>query len=384
MTTSIAIDPQERCWVEIDLSALERNLNCIRSALPNHIQYVAVVKADAYGHGMAQTVNRLMHCGADLFAVANIREAAAIREIGSGWPILVLSSILPDEDKQISEYNLIPTISTAEEAERFSIVGKQGDQKIPVHLKIDTGLGRLGVWHEQAPDLYKLIQEKPELKLEGIYTHFSSADSDPAFTEEQRALFLQTLNRLPGLDTNSLLIHADNSAGLESFKRGQPFNAVRVGLLQFGVLPYPHSLLSKVKVEPVFSFHSRLSIVKDLPAGTGISYGRTHVLERDSRVGVITAGYGDGIPTTMSNKGSVLIQGHRCPILGRVTMDQTIVDVTDLEDVQNGDHVTLIGKQGDETIDVTTFSDWALSIPWETFCSITKRVPRIYHTDSAI
>lgn len=384
MAKSIAIEPQKRCWAEIDLSALERNLKLIRSALPAHIQYVAVVKADAYGHGMAQTVTRLMHCGADLFAVANVLEGAAIREIGSGWPILVLSSILPEEDKYITEYNLIPTLSTAEEAERFSVLGKQAKRKISVHLKIDTGLGRLGVWHERALELYKLIQEKQDLRLEGIYTHFSSADSDPEFTNEQRKLFLQTLDRLPGLDTKSLLIHADNSAGLESFKRGQPFNAVRVGLLQFGVLPYPDSLLSRVKVAPVFSFHSRIGIVKDLPAGTGISYGRTHILTRDSRIAVITAGYGDGIPTTMSNKGYVLIHGQRCPILGRVTMDQTVVDITDLEDTQSGDSVTFIGKQGNESIDVTTFSDWALSIPWETFCSITKRVPRIYHVDSAI
>jgi alanine racemase len=384
MAKSIAIDLQKRCWAEIDLSALERNLKLIRSALPAHIQYVAVVKADAYGHGMAQTVTRLMHCGADLFAVANVLEGAAIREIGSGWPILVLSSILPEEDKHITEYNLIPTLSTAEEAERFSILGKQVKRRISVHLKIDTGLGRLGVWHERALELYELIQEKQDLRLEGIYTHFSSADSDPEFTNEQRKLFLQTLDRLPGLDTKSLLIHADNSAGLESFKHGQPFNAVRVGLLQFGVLPYPDSLLSRVKVAPVFSFHSRIGLVKDLPAGTGISYGRSHVLKRDSRIAVITAGYGDGVPTTMSNKGSVLIHGHRCPILGRVTMDQTVVDITGLENTQSGDSVTFIGKQGNESIDVTTFSNWASSIPWETFCSITKRVPRIYHIDSAI
>ena len=384
MPKSIVLEPQQRCWAGIDLSALDRNLKLIRSALPAHIQYVAVVKADAYGHGMAQTVTRLMHCGADLFAVANVLEGAAIREIGSGWPILVLSSILPEEDKQITEYNLIPTLSTVDEVERFSILGKQVKRKIPVHLKIDTGLGRLGVWHEHAPDLYNLIQEKPDLSLEGIYTHFSSADSDPEFTHEQRKLFLKTLDRLPGIDTKRLLIHADNSAGLESFKRDQPFNAVRVGLLQFGVLPYPDSLLSRVRVEPVFSFHSRIGLVKDLPAGTGISYGRTHILTRDSRIAVITAGYGDGVPTTMSNKGSVLIHGKRCRILGRVTMDQTVVDITGLEDTQIGDFVTFIGRQGNESIDVTTFSDWSLSIPWETFCSITKRVPRIYHTDSAI
>ncbi len=373
-----------RCWAEIDLSALERNLNRIRAALPDHIRFVAVVKADAYGHGMQQTVTRLMHSETDLFAVANVREGAEIREIGSGWPILVLSSLLPEEDRQIIEYNLIPTISTTEEVDRFSLMGKETNRVIPVHLKIDTGMGRLGVWHEHAVELYEFIRKKAALKLEGIYTHFSSADSDAEFTNIQRNLFLEILQKLRGLDPDKILIHADNSAGLESFTPGQPFNAVRVGLLQFGVLPYPDSLLARVKVEPVFSFHSRLSIIKNLPTGTGISYGRTHSLKRDSRIGIITAGYADGIPTTISNKGWVLIKGKRCPILGRVTMDQTVVDVTDLIDATSGDRTTLIGRQGDEEIEVTTFSDWAMSIPWETYCSITKRVPRIYRTDTAI
>lgn len=384
MSKSFVLRQQSRCWVEIDLSALERNLKLIRSALPAHIRYIAVVKADAYGHGMAQTVTRLMHCGADLFGVANFLEGAAIREIGSGWPILLLSSTLPEEDKQIIEYNLIPTVSTEEEVKRFSKLGNRNKRKIAVHLKIDTGLGRLGVWYEQALDLYKLIQENPNMNLEGIYTHFSSADSDPQFTNKQRKLFLQTLRGLPGFDPKRLLIHADNSAGLESFKNDDLFNAVRVGLLQFGVLPHFESLLSKLKVEAVLSFHSRVSIVKDLPSGTGISYGRTHILSRDSRIAVITAGYGDGIPTAISNKGSVLIHGQRCPILGNVTMDQTIVDITNLENIKSGDSVTFIGTQGNQNIDVKTFSNWALSIPWEVFCSITKRVPRIYYTGSAI
>ena len=171
MSKSFVLRQQSRCWVEIDLSALERNLKLIRSALPAHIRYIAVVKADAYGQGMAQTVTRLMHCGADLFGVANFLEGAAIREIGSGWPILLLSSTLPEEDKQIIEYNLIPTVSTEEEVKRFSKLGNRNKRKIAVHLKIDTGLGRLGVWYEQAIDLYKLIQENPNMNLEGIYTH---------------------------------------------------------------------------------------------------------------------------------------------------------------------------------------------------------------------
>ena len=381
---SVSGSPKLRCWAEIDLGVLERNLKRIRAALPSHIKYLAVVKADAYGHGMQQTVSRLMRSGADMFAVANIGEAAEIREIGSGWPILVLSALLPEEDKYISQYQVIPTISSAEEVERFRRIGQAAGKPIPVHLKIDTGMGRLGVWHEEAVTLYKSIRSCRELVLEGIFTHFSSADTDPEFALIQRELFLNAISNFPDLETGQLLIHADNSAGVEFFSSDKPFNAVRVGLLQFGVRPYPESFLGRVQVEPVFSFHSRVGLVKNLPSGTGISYGGTYRLRRDSRIAVLTAGYGDGIPTTVSNIGEVLIQGRRCKILGRVTMDQTIVDITDLPEVCCGEEVTLIGRQGSEEIDVTAFSSWAQSIPWETFCSITKRVQRIYRTDTAV
>nr|MCU0792341.1 alanine racemase [Opitutaceae bacterium] len=184
----------------------------------------------------------------------------------------------------------------------------------------------------------------------------------------------------PGIDRERLFIHADNSAGLETIEQAGPFNAVRVGLLQFGILPRAASLLAEVRAEPVFSFRTRVGLVKNLPAGTSISYGCTRTLTRPSRVAVLTAGYGDGIARSVSNRGSVLIRGMRCPILGRVTMDQTIVDVTDLPGVVAGDEVVIVGKQHSAEIPLTEFSAWAETIPWETLCSVTKRVPRIYRT----
>jgi alanine racemase len=370
-----------RCWAEIDLAALERNLRLIRQALPPRIRYVAVVKADAYGHGIYQTVARLMHSGADLFAVATIAEAAAVRELGPGWPILVLSALLPEEDRYVLEYELTPTISTAEEVARLDALGRSAARRIPVHLKIDTGMGRLGVWHEQALPLYQELLAAPNLQLAGIFTHFSSADTDPEFTALQRQIFLETLNSLPDLQPASLLIHADNSAGIETFSRESPFNAVRVGLLQFGIHPYARSLLARVRPEPVFSFRTRVALVKELPAGTSISYGRTWTLQRPSRVAVLAAGYGDGIPRACSNRASALIRGRRCPFIGRVTMDQTIVDVTDLpESPACGDEAVLVGEQAPEQISIVEFSDWAETIPWETLTSVTKRVPRVYRT----
>lgn len=364
-----------RCWAEIDLAAFERNLKRIQSALPEHTRYVAVVKADAYGHGLPQMVRRLMQSGVDCFAVANVTEAAEIRHLGTGWPILLMSPILPEEMKALVTHDLIATVSTEEECLRLDQLGEAHGQPVRIHLKIDTGMGRLGVWHTEAAALLDRINDFTHLQLEGIYTHFSSADCDPEFTEVQRRHFL---NVLGSIDTSDLLIHADNSAGIDSLTQDSPFNAVRAGLLQFGIPPYPDSALGRVRVEPVFSFHTRIGITKDLPAGADISYGRTYQLKHDSRLAILTAGYGDGIPLALSNRGEVLIHGIRCPILGRITMDQTIVDVTDSPAAQAGDLATLIGKNGDATISAGDFSHIAGTIPWETLCSVTKRVTRIY------
>ncbi|MET0262353.1 MAG: alanine racemase [Rariglobus sp.] len=369
-----------RCWAEIDLAVLERNLRLIRASLPSHMRYVAVVKADAYGHGLHQTAARLMHAGADLFAVANLAEAAALREIGPGWPVLLLSPLLPEEDRHVLDYDVTVTVSSAEEVDRLNKAASAVGRTLAVHLKIDTGMGRLGVWHEQAPALYRKICDAPHVKLAGVFTHFCSPDEDAAFTAEQRRRFLAALNACAGLDLRSLFVHADNSAGLETIEVAGPFNAVRVGLLQFGVLPHAGSLLSHVQAEPVFSFRTRVGLVKQLPAGTGVSYGRTHTLKRETTIAVLTAGYGDGLPRAASNRGYVLIRGQRCPILGRVTMDQTIVDVTDVPGVISGDEAVLVGRQQGAQIDLAEFSRWADSIPWETLCSVTKRVPRLYRT----
>ncbi len=369
-----------RCWAEIDLAALERNLRLIRASLPAHIRYVAVIKADAYGHGLPETAARLMHAGADLFAVATLSEAATVRELGPGWPILLLSPLLPEEDRYLAEYDLAATVSTAEEVTRFEAVGRAAGRPVAVHLKIDTGMGRLGVWHEQAPALYQRLVASPHLRLAGVFTHFASPDDDVAFTAEQRRRFLAALDRCTGLKLGELFVHADNSSGLESMPGASPFNAVRVGLLQFGILPHPHSLLAQVRTEPVFSFRTRVGLVKTLPQGTTISYGRTHTLARETTVAVLCAGYGDGIPRAASNRAQVLVGGRRCRVLGRVTMDQTMVDVTDVPDVPCGTEAVLVGQQGGTDISITEFSRWADTIPWETLCSVTKRVPRIYRT----
>ncbi|MBK1880551.1 alanine racemase [Pelagicoccus mobilis] len=374
-----------RCWAEIDLAALERNLIAIKAALPEHIRYIAIVKADAYGHGMHQTVARLMQAGIDMFGVANVAEAATIREIGgSGWSILVLGATLREEAQFLFEYDLMPTLSSVEEIEFLENMAAERGEVLKVHLKIDTGMGRLGIWHENADLLFDALRSAKHLKLDGVYTHFAHAETDVEFTERQRRRFMTALANVDWLNPKELLIHADNSAGLTSFSCESAYNAVRVGLLQFGITPYAQSLFAKVPTTPIFSFKTRISLVKELPAGTEISYGRTYRLKRPSRVAILCAGYGDGIPRTLSNKGFALIQGQRCPYLGRVTMDQTIVDVTDLEHAPaSGEEVCLIGTQGDGEIKIEQFARWAGTISWEILCSITKRVPRTYKTSIA-
>ena len=223
------------------------------------------------------------------------------------------------------------------------------------------------------------IRQTSQIDLQGILTHFPDP-SDPSFTQQQRSRFLQVIE--PALNENqNLLIHADNSSSLRSIDRESPFNAVRIGLLQFGVSPPKDSLLADLEVEPVLSFHSKIALVKKLPAGSSLSYGREYVLTRDSTIGIIAAGYGDAIPLHCGNKAHALIHGKRYPLIGRVTMDQSMIDLTTAkENINPGTEVTLIGKQLKESILLTELADHGNTIAWELLCSITKRVPRVYLT----
>jgi alanine racemase len=369
-----------RCWAEIDLAALERNLVLIRKSLPAGVRLISVVKADAYGHGIHPTATRLMQAGADTFAVANVKEATDIREMGSGWPILVLGPLLADEDQALLDYDLTAALSSHGELERFQSLASKNKQEISVHLKIDTGMGRLGVWWEDALSLIEELQHTPEIKLCGILTHFAQpADRD--FTKEQRKRFLEVIETAKLAHDPSFLIHADNSSSLRSLGDSSVFNAVRIGLLQFGIASPRGSLLGDLRVEPVLSFHAKLAMIKNLPKGTTLSYDRQYTLKRDSRIGIVSAGYGDAIPLHCGNRANGLIQGKTYPLVGRVTMDQTLIDLTDSgTDLELGETVTLVGKQDKQEILLSTLAEHADTIPWELLCSITKRVPRIYRT----
>lgn len=370
-----------RSWAEIDLAKLERNLRLIRDSIPEDFKYISVVKADAYGHGILPTASRLMQSGVDLFAVANVKEASEIREMGSGWPILVLGPLLEEEDDALVELDLIPSVSSVEEISRFQKLSKQTGKKIEVHLKVDTGMGRMGSWWEQASTVIEKINSSDGLGLKGVLTHFAEP-SNEEFSRLQRDRFQRVISEnLPTPLPRNFIVHADNSSSLKIMEKDSVFNAVRIGLLQFGVTPPIDSALAHLPVEPVLSFHTKLALVKDLPAKTSLSYGRLHTLNRASRIGIISAGYGDAIPLHCGNQASALIRGQSYPIVGRVTMDQTLIDLTDgPNDLANGEVVTLIGQQNGNSIPLEALALHGKTIPWELLCSITKRVPRIYLT----
>jgi alanine racemase len=368
-----------RCWADIDLVALAENVHSIRASVPQGTRYISVVKANTYGVGVREAVPAIREAGADWLAVANIGEAVRIREFDAKAPILLLSGTIPEEDPFLWECRLTPTVSTTEEVERYQRGAKQFGRTLEVHLKVDTGMGRLGVWHERLHELVQAIRRAPGVRVIGLYSHFASADDNPAFTTEQRNRFRQALPELLPIAQPETLIHIDNSAGLASFVSGDCWNTVRVGLLQLGIPPSRDLSASRIPVRPVVSWHARLSVIKELPAGASVSYGQTCRLNRNSRIAIVTAGYADGIPRSASNRAFLLVRGRRCPVLGRVTMDEIAIDVTDLPEAASGDVATIVGRQRQEEITMAEFSDCAQTIPWESLCAISSRVTRVYH-----
>lgn len=369
-------EPARRCWVEIDLAALERNVKRLRTELPAWLRFISVVKADAYGHGLKACAERLMHGGADIFAVANREEAEALRERGQGWPTLILGPLLPGEERDLPS-EVIPVVSSLEEIIALGWEGARQRRVLAVQLMIDTGMSRAGLLPEDAPRAFAHIEEHPHLRLDGLCTHFADADNDDAFTEEQRRCFLEALRTLPARRPAPLLVHADNSAGLASFAPDGVFNAVRIGLSQWGVAPQPNRT-APASLTPVLSFHAQVGLVKKLPAGRSVSYGRTWTTPGPTRVAVLTAGYGDGLPLALGNRGAALLHGHRCPIRGRVTMDQTIVEVPSELSVRPGDTATFIGAQEGDRLTAEEVARTGATIPWQLLCAITKRVHRLY------
>ena len=376
-----------RCWAEVDCAALRHNASVVRERVGPGVTILAVVKADGYGHGMVP-VARALAAGGEVssFGVANVAEAAHLLEHLPEAEATIFSPVLPHERREAVRLGVIPWISSVGEAEDFARAAVEargeGGPPFAVEIKVDTGMGRMGVLESGLDELRRVVAVLPSLQLAGIVTHLPMADEDEAFTTGQMSHFERLLaaNAKPadgGDDARAQLPrrHAQNSAGILAYQR-DGCNVVRPGLMLYGSSPLPDF---QAPLRPVMTLKTRVSLVRDLPAGCGISYGRTFVTPGTMRVGTLAAGYADGYPRHLSNAGAeVLVRGRRCPVLGRVTMDQIMVDLSALPEVAAGEEVVLIGKQGDEEILAAEIAQKAGTIPWEIFTGLTPRVSRYY------
>lgn len=369
--SSIAISKDTSCyrtWVEIDRAALRCNLRVAKKRAP-HAGVIAVLKANAYGHGMEE-VAKTLASEIDCFAVASCEEALRLERGVKKKLIMLLSAALPCEYPIIAKKKFIPTISSFEEARAFATVAPQGAS---IHVMIDTGMGRLGIAAAQAVEVVKKIAQLP-LTIQSFSTHLPSADEDVRGTQIQLAAFGKIILQLQKMVPYAA-IHALNSAGVLRFSK-ETHCSVRVGLILYGVSPIP--AFQKL-LRPVMTWKAHITLIQKLSKGATISYGKTYVASRDLRVAVIPVGYADGYPWQLSNKRAyILINGRRCPLLGRVTMDQIVVDISRAGKVSVGDEVVLLGKQGDQEILASWLAAKAGTIAWHLFTGITERVHRSY------
>jgi alanine racemase len=360
-----------RCWAEIDRAALRHNASVARGLLGPNVALLAVIKANAYGHGLAAVAHALAD-DADLFGVANVLEATEARKAVL-HPVLILGPALPEERAEIVARGFIPSVSDYEEALEFSRVA--GNSAVALNFKIDTGMGRMGSAEESAIRKLKAIAALPNVSIHSVSTHLPSADEDSEFTTMQLARFKELLARLRVEVPGVYKIHALPSAGVISFN-DSAFDIVRAGLMLYGASPVPGF---QSQLQPVMALKTHVVLVRELPPGSSISYGRTFITKRTTRVATLSVGYADGYPRKLSNRGAmVLIRGRRCPVLGRVTMDLTMVDVTEVDRVEIGDEAVLIGPQKDECILATEVAEHASTIAWEIFTGIGSRVARVY------
>jgi alanine racemase len=365
-----------RCWVEIDGRALRHNFKILRSLVPRATQIMAVVKANAYGHGLVPMAKELEAIKTDWLGVANVAEGAALREAGIGLPILLLSATLPEEMEEAIRQKLTLTLSSSGEAKRLDRIARALHRKAEVHFKIDTGMGRLGCWHPHARKELEIIRRLRGIAVKGLCTHFASADDNAGLTLAQ----WQAISPFFAENEN-LLRHAANSPAVT---RRYGFNAdmVRVGLALYGIAPNPDD--QGLGLRPVLCWKSRVTLLHEMTRGRTVSYGATYRVPSPQMQAVVAMGYGDGYFRLHSNASHLLVRGKRCPIRGRVTMDQVMIDVTRVPGCRVGDEVVALGCQGAEEIQARELAMQAQTIPWEILTNISARVPRIYqHFKSA-
>jgi alanine racemase len=364
-----------RCWVEIDGRALRHNFKVLRGLIPRATRFLAVVKANAYGHGLVPTARELAAIGVDWLGVANVAEGISLREAGIRLPILLLSATLPEEMPRAVEHDLTLTLSSFEEARKLDRIARTLHRKAEVHFKIDTGMGRLGHWHVGAREELVRIRHLPGLLVKGLYTHFASADDNAALTRAQWEMISPFF-----AENKDLLCHAANSPAVTR-RYGFDADLVRAGLALYGIAPNPAD--QALGFRPVLTWKTRVCLLHHAGPGRTVSYGATYRVRSRQRHAVVAMGYGDGYFRSHSGVGHMLVRGVRCPIRGRVTMDQIVLDVTAAPQCRVGDEVVALGRQGDVEITARELAREAGTIPWEILTNVGSRVPRVYRNFSS-
>jgi alanine racemase len=365
-------------WVEVDLDRLGANLAAIRGLLAPRQEVLLVAKADAYGHGAIDIAEAAAREGVERLGVATLHEGIQLRQAGCGLPIIALSPLLPSEVDEAIAHGIDPTVCDLGFAARLSDAARRAGHALRCHVEVDTGMGRAGVRIEDAETFLERLARVPGVRVASLYTHFPDADGgDPglAFARDQLARFDALVARLAERGLKPPRLHAANSAGTLNLDVTR-YDWVRVGLAAYGHRP-PNDA-SGLALQPVMAFKSRLVQVRWLPAGASVSYARTRVVTRPTRLGVVAVGYGHGYSWRLSDRGHVLVDGRRAPILGRVTMDLTMVDLTEVPRATVGDEVVLFGEQGGARVTIEEVAAASDTLPYEVMSTIGKRVARIY------
>jgi alanine racemase len=359
---------QYRCWAEIDRAALHHNAGVVRQRIGS-AEMLAVVKANAYGHGLIGVAEALAK-EVQFYGVANLEEAMALRNAGLAHPVIILGPAVPGERATIVEREFIPTVSALEEAEAFDRIGP-----VEINFKVDTGMGRMGFPEAKSIAAFKKISSLRNLRVHSVSTHMPVSNEDSDYTRDQLVRFRKVVEQLRREVPGDFKAHVLQSAGTLAFNE-TPHEIVRAGVMLYGISPLPEF---QPLLKPAMTWKTRIGIIRDMPAGHGISYGRTFVTPREMRVATLSAGYADGYPRHLSNRdAAMLVRGKRCPLLGRVTMDLTMIDVSHVPDAAVGDEVVLMGRQGDEEISCEELAERAGTITWEIITRIGSRVRRVY------
>jgi alanine racemase len=359
-----------RCWAEIDRNALCYNAKVVRERTGS-VELLAVVKANAYGHGMVGVAETLAN-DAQLFGVANLEEANTLRKT-LPHPIIILGPAIPEERSAIVERGFIASVSTLEEAQAFDRAAH--DQAVAINFVVDTGMGRMGTPESEALDVFKKVAALPNIRIHSISTHLPVSNEDAEYTRDELSRFAKLVKQFRAEVPGDYKVHVLPSAGVLAFS-DPSFDIVRAGVMLYGISPFPE--FQKL-LKPIMTWKTRIGLVRDMPKGSSISYGRTFITPQEMRIATLSAGYADGYPRHLSNRDTaVLVHGKRCSLLGRVTMDLMMIDVSDISDVKPGDEVVLMGRQGDEEISASELAERAGTITWEIITRVGSRVRRVY------